>query len=169
MVADLTDPDCENNLRIILRLLSDKNISLMPVAGNSDHRFMYKKTIIVANKYDEPDTPLTLEQLRSQFPEFPIIPISVYDDQSLTEFKKAVFDALKVIRIFTKRIGHEPEFHDPIILAIDSTVGDAALLLHKDFAHKLQFAKIWGKGKFEGQKVKSSFILSDEDIIEFHI
>jgi len=49
------------------------------------------------------------------------------------------------------------------------TVEEAALELHKDFARKLQYAKIWGHGKFEGQRVKSSFELFDGDIVEFHI
>jgi uncharacterized protein len=171
LVADLSDPDSDKNLDLICTLLKEKNICFAPNRNNdnSDHRFMYKNTVIVANKNDEPSGAESLEKLKAQFPGFAVIPISVYDDLSLDEFKKAVFKALKVIRIFTKRIGHEPEFHDPIILPPESTVADAALVLHKDFAHKLQFAKIWGKGKFEGQKVKNNYILSDEDIVEFHI
>jgi len=66
-------------------------------------------------------------------------------------------------------VGHEPDYSDPIILPIGGTVEDAARMLHKDFAEKFQFAKIWGKGKFEGQRVKNNFVLSDGDIIEFHI
>ena len=45
----------------------------------------------------------------------------------------------------------------------------AAVALHKDFARKLNFAKIWGEGKFDGQRVQGDFHLADGDIIEFHM
>jgi len=73
------------------------------------------------------------------------------------------------MKVYTKRVGYEPDFTDPVILPIGGTVEDAAYLLHKDFAQKLQYAKIWGKGKFEGQRVKNNFVLTDGDVIEFHI
>ena len=83
--------------------------------------------------------------------------------------KKIIFESLNIIRVYTKRVGHDPDYTDPIILPVGGTVEEAAKTLHKDFAFKLQFAKVWGDGKFEGQKVKDSFVLSDKDIIEFHI
>lgn len=171
LIADTSDFLCLSNLNLILSLLKEKNISLSPEfpKAESDHRFMYKKTIVIANKSDEPSSQSILPELQKQFTGFTIVPISVYDDQSLQEFRKAIFKALNKIRVFTKRIGHDPEFRDPIILPPGSTVFDAALVLHKDFANKLQFAKVWGKGKFEGQKVKNNYVLADEDIIEFHI
>ena len=46
---------------------------------------------------------------------------------------------------------------------------EAAATLHKDFAVKLKFSKVWGAGKFEGQKVHNEFVLSDKDVVEFHI
>lgn len=171
LIADLCDQSSPANLELICALLKEKNINLTSgkLPGDSDHRFMYKKTLIAANKSDESDSDNVLSTLKQKFPGFMIVPISVYDDESLYEFRKAIFIALDVIRVYTKRIGHEPEYRDPIILAPGSTVADAALVLHKDFAYKLQYAKIWGKGKFEGQRVKNSFVLADEDIIEFHI
>ncbi|HBY99992.1 MAG TPA: hypothetical protein DEO84_01605 [candidate division Zixibacteria bacterium] len=98
-----------------------------------------------------------------------IVPTSLLDDDSLNNFRAAIFNAMKIIRVYTKRIGHDVEYIDPIILPIGGTVEQAAVMLHKDFAYKLQFAKVWGKGKFEGQRVKNNYVLSDGDIIEFHI
>jgi ribosome-interacting GTPase 1 len=171
LIADLTNKSNAIDLNLIISRLKEKNIELVAdiPQGESDHRFQYKKTIIVANKSDESSGDEELRSLKRQFAGFVIVPVSVYDDQSLYEFRKAIFVALNVIRIYTKKIGHEPEYRDPIILRPGSTVADAALVLHKDFAYKLQYAKIWGKGKFEGQRVKNNYILADEDIIEFHI
>jgi ribosome-interacting GTPase 1 len=73
------------------------------------------------------------------------------------------------MRVFTKRVGAEPDYNDPIILLRGGTVEDAAKFLHKDFAHKLKFARVWGEGKYEGQRVHNEFVLSDKDVLEFHI
>ena len=134
-----------------------------------DTRMAYKKTLIAAHKFLDEGGQVGLEQLKAKFPDYTIIPTSILEDDSLAKFKQTIFDSLKIIRVYTKRIGHDVEYKDPIILPIGGTVDDAAVHLHKDFAYKLQFAKIWGQGKFEGQRVKNSFVLSDGDIIEFHI
>jgi uncharacterized protein len=174
LVALVIDSSCNSPLapiEIITNLLEEKAILLSPDAKHDaeNPRFLHKKTIVVANKYLDDESGLGLAAINSRFPGFAIIPVSVLDDDSLNSFRRAVFDSMGIIRVYTKRVGHEPEFVDPIILPIGGTVEEAAFKLHKDFARNLQFAKIWGKGKFEGQRVKNSFILSDCDIIEFHI
>ncbi|MCK4607800.1 MAG: TGS domain-containing protein, partial [candidate division Zixibacteria bacterium] len=91
------------------------------------------------------------------------------DDDSLEDFKRTVFEGLKVIRAYTKPMGKEADFSDPIIIPIGSTVEDAARALHRDFTQKLKYAKIWGKGKYDGQRVQRDFKLIDGDILEFHL
>jgi uncharacterized protein len=173
LVALICDISAINmaNLTGILSKLEEKGIILSPeIPEHIDNpRFVYKKTIIVAHKYLENDWENGLSQITGQFPGFAIIPTSVLDDDSLNRLRAAIFKALNIIRVYTKRIGHDVEFIDPIILPIGGTVEDAAIMLHKDFVYKLQFAKIWGQGKFEGQRVKNNYVLSDGDIIEFHI
>jgi uncharacterized protein len=156
---------------LIVKLLEEKSIILSPEVPLEveNPRYLQKKTIVFANKYLDDETGEGLKSIQARFPGFAIVPVSVLDDDSLNNFRRAIFDAMKIIRVYTKRVGHEPEFIDPIILPIGGNVEEAALKLHKDFAKNLQFAKVWGKGKFEGQRVKNSFILSDGDIIEFHI
>ena len=50
-----------------------------------------------------------------------------------------------------------------------STLEDAAADVHKDFAQKLKYARIWGSGKHDGLMVKRDHILQDGDIIELHL
>lgn len=72
--------------------------------------------------------------------------------------------------MYTRREGKkEVELRDPLVLPAGAIVEDAARLTHKDFAQKLQFARVWGHGKFEEQRVTSSFVLSDNDIVDYHI
>ncbi len=170
-VIDISDFMAEKRIAELQARLLEKNIALTPpnTVPEGNARFVYKKTLIAAHKYAAPESDDALAELKIKPAEFPIIPTSIYDSALMENFKKAIFEAFDIVRVYTKRSGHEPDFSDPVVLPKGSTVGDAALRLHKDFAQKLQYAKIWGKGKFEGQRVKSNFVLSDEDIIEFHI
>ena len=79
-----------------------------------------------------------------------------------------MFDNLSIIRVYTKPVGKEPDFTNPVILPIGSTVEQAAVDLHKDFAARFKYAKIWGEGKFDGQRVQRDFQLADKDILEFY-
>lgn len=171
VVCDISDPAVGEHLKTTFGRLEDKGVILAARLPDviENPRFMYKRTIIVAHKYLDGDWERNLGMIRTVYPDFTIVPTSIIDDDSLMNFKKAVFETLHIIRVYTKRIGHEPDFVDPIILPIGGTVEDAARMLHKDFARKFQFAKIWGKGKFEGQRVKNNYALTDGDIVEFHI
>lgn len=171
LVCDIATPNFENCIDGVKQILREKNIILTPQLPPQadDPHIVHKKTIIAANKYLEDESGLALNEIREKHADFIIAPISILDDESLKNFKAEIFKALNIIRVYTKRVGHDPELVNPIILPIGGTVEEAAISLHKDFAYKLQFAKVWGKGKFEGQRVKNNFILSDGDIIEFHI
>jgi ribosome-interacting GTPase 1 len=129
-----------------------------------------KRTFIAANKCDLPEADDNLDILRDLYAErFDIIPISCVDRTNVERVKGHIFDILQVIRVYTKTPGHDVDYSDPIVLPIGSTVEDAAFVIHKDFAHKLQYARLWGEGKFDGQRVTSKFELADRDIVEFHI
>ncbi len=81
----------------------------------------------------------------------------------------ATFKALNILRAYTKAPGKEPDLEDPVVLPMGSTVADFAEQIHKDFAQKLKFARIWGRDKHDGQRVHLDFPLSDGDILELHI
>lgn len=171
LVCDLSDPLLIENAEAVITRLEEKRIILMPQIKEQpdDPRFKFQKAVICAHKEYEDETGEALARLKDRFADFPIVATSILDDVSLVQLKKAMFDALSVIRIYTKHIGKEVDRHDPVVLPIGGTVEDAAVAIHKDFGEKLKFAKIWGEGKFDGQRVKSDFVLCDGDIVEFHI
>jgi ribosome-interacting GTPase 1 len=171
LVVDVATAGFDKRIDVVLRKLEEKRIILLPEGSETgdDPRFAYRKAIIAAHKFLEEGGRTGLEALHKLYPAFRIVPSSILDDELLIQFKRAIFDSLGIIRVYTKKIGQEPDYTDPIILPAGGTVEDAAISLHKDFARKLQYARVWGKGKFEGQKVKNSFVLSDEDVIEFRI
>jgi len=129
-----------------------------------------KKTLLLANKIGEENAVDNFEILKEFYADqFPIMGISVLRDRNVDQFKQRVFEMLEIIRVYTKTPNKEVDYSDPIILPINATVEDAAISIHKDFAYKLQYAKIWGEDKFDGQRVTKSFVLTDGDVIEFHI
>ena len=171
IVADICVPGFGEGLKMVFNRLEEKRIILTAEIPEEveDQRFAYKKTFIAAHKCLDEGAEKGIEEIKNLYPDFKVVPTSILDDDSMKKYMAAIFELLGIIRIYTKRVGHDPDFADPIILPIDGTVEDAARTLHKDFARDLQFAKLWGDGKFEGQRVKNSFVLSDKDIIEFHI
>jgi len=84
------------------------------------------------------------------------------------DIKDLIWNNLNLIKVYTKQPGKEKDF-PPIALKKNSTVKDLAEHIHKDFLRKFDFARIWGKGKFQGQRVGLNHVLEDEDIVEFHI
>lgn len=83
--------------------------------------------------------------------------------------KKMVFEFFGLMRVYTKEPKDSPEKTRPIILKKSSTVLNAALKIHKDFARGLKYARVWGSTKFAGQRVDKEYVLKDGDVVEFHI
>jgi ribosome-interacting GTPase 1 len=171
LVCDLATESMLDDAKFVLKKLEEKRIILKhEVTGKPDDpRFSYMKTLICAHKAYDDESGEKRVLLASLFPKFNMVATSLLDDDSLADFRKAIFDNLHIMRVYTKPVGKEVDYSDPVILPIGGTVEDAAVTLHKDFAHKLKYAKIWGQGKFDGQRVQRDFQLSDGDILEFHI
>jgi hypothetical protein len=171
MVCDLEDDRFEEKTKFVVDKLEEKRILLLPEVSEEpeDPRFRYKKTLVCAHKAYEDEAGEKRARLTKLFPGYTMVATSIIDDESMSNFRRAVFEALRIIRVYTKQIGKEADLTDPVILSIGGTVEDAAESIHKDFARKLKYAKIWGRGKFDGQRVHRDYRLNDGDIIEFHI
>ncbi len=171
-VCDVTSPDLQSSLQFLLQKLDEKRLWLRPSKDvpNDDARISVKKALVCAHKeIDSGDDSAALATLQSLFPGCPIVRTSVLDDESLTRFRRAIFDSLAIVRVYTKQIGHDVALVAPVILPMGGTVEDAATSIHKDFAAKLKFARVWGTGVFEGQRVQRDYQLHDGDVVEFHI
>jgi ribosome-interacting GTPase 1 len=171
LVCDLTDPAMIENANVLVGVLEAKNIILKPEVTSQpeDPKYKYQKTLIAAHKGEEDSSGERLALLTARFPGFRVQTTSVLDDASLQALRRALFEGLNIMRVYTKQIGKEVDRHDPVVLKIGGTVEEAANSIHKDFGQKLKFAKVWGEGKFDGQRVKADYVLTDGDIVEFHI
>jgi len=129
-----------------------------------------RRMLIVGNKNEIAGSNENWERLRSQYARlFPLVSISAREGSGLEEFKRAVYQALNIMRVYTKTPGSKADLTDPMILEKGSTLGEAAESLHKDFYQNLKYAVVWGSGKYDGQRVSKGHVLQDGDIVEFHI
>jgi ribosome-interacting GTPase 1 len=155
----------------VLQGLREARIEPLTDDGTPPARGSYpRRMLIVANKNDLAGSWENWERLRSQYARrFPMVSISARDGRGLDEFKRAVYQTLNIMRVYTKTPGGKADMTDPMILEKGSTVGEAAESLHKDFYQNLKYAVVWGSGKYDGQRVSKSHVLQDGDVVEFHI
>jgi hypothetical protein len=126
--------------------------------------------VIAANKLDLPDGMDTLELFREMLAKpFPVFGVSAEEQMNLDDLRKGLFDALGLVRVYTKIPGREADLKTPFLFKKGSTLLDLAGAVHRDFIQKLTFARIWGKNTYPGQKVSRDYLLADKDVIELHV
>jgi len=171
LLVDLTE-DPVFQMEILLDELKQMKIEilgkgLIPPLGEG---WVSQRALLLGNKCDVKNAMEGYRTLETRFRDaFPILPISAKGEMNFDEVKREIYQLLDIIRVYTKIPGKEPDLTEPVILKKGSTVGDVALSVHKDFAAKLRYAKIWGSGKFDGQMVKRDYQVNEGDIIELHI
>lgn len=163
-VLDLADDALLETTEQVQRLLAAARISLVPAA-----ELRYCRTVRVGAKCDAPQAGDRLAILREMLGPVDILPVSVETGEGVEEMKRRLFALLDIIRVYTKRPGHPVEFVDPVILPTGATVMDAAYHLHKDFAERFSFARLWNGTGVEGLRVERGHVLTDRDILEFHV
>jgi ribosome-interacting GTPase 1 len=171
LIVDLSLPDPEEQVLELTTLLEEKHLLL--VGGREilgpDQSTTVKPTVILATKSDIPGSEEGLVSLTEEYgSDFPIISLSVQAKQNTETLPQKIFEALHVLRVYTKAPGKKPELDQPYTLPVGSTIIDVAEAVHRDIAQNLRFARIWGANKYDGQQVKQDHVVSDEDIIELH-
>lgn len=138
--------------------------------AEDDRRLTCKPVLVVANKDDAADTDELFEifcQLLDR--DWSVISASAATGRHLDRLRRAVFDQLNIMRIYSKAPGKEADLTAPFVLPKNSTVAEFARRLHKDFYENLKAARVWGSGVFEGQLVGRDHVLRDGDVVELRI
>ncbi len=168
-VLDLGTEDPEDGLLELFELLEEGKIRLGQGADEElNSGIAVKQGLICGTKLDLSRAGEKLAAIKQDYT-LPIVAISAERGEGLEEFKRVLFEALRVIRVYTKEPGKKADLDKPYILCQGSTVLDAARAIHQDFAQKLRYAQLWGSGKFAGQRVPREHPLQDGDIVEIHI
>ncbi len=169
IVVDLNHDPLEQ-METIITQLEKMRIILGEAVVDPEFTVWHQKALIIGNKLDRDNASQNYTALKDNYGrQFPLVSISAKEGTGLEELKAKIYEVLDIIRVYTKAPGKKPELDDPIILERGSTLADAAADVHKDFAAKMKYARIWGSGKHDGVMVKRDHILQDGDIIELHL
>ncbi len=156
LVLDACDPDSLGEIEMIEARLEQWRVR--------------KPELMIANKCDAPGERDSIEVLEELFgSQYQIIAVSAETGEGLDRMRRAVFDMLGLVRVYTKSPGKEPELDRPYVLRRGETVLDAARHVHRDFAEHLKFARRYRRGSNESMMVDRHHEVEDQDILEFHI
>lgn len=172
LVVDLASDDVADATDAVLACLSNTHTELVGTLpfDDEDESLRHIKTFIVANKIDAEGAHDRLDVIREWFSaRFPILPISVETREGLDDLRRATYDLLGVVRVYTKLPGKPVDRTKPFTLPVGSTVLDLAREIHRELEQSLKFAKLWGTGVFEGQTVKRDHEVHDGDVVELHV
>ena len=127
--------------------------------------------LLVATKVDLPGAEETFAALEDLYRDrYRAVAVSATEGRNLDGFARAIFELLRIVRVYTKAPGKKAELDSPFVLRRGHTVLDAARLVHKDFAEHLKFARLFRTGGgHDGLLVERTHVVEDEDILEFHI
>jgi ribosome-interacting GTPase 1 len=172
LVHDLSEVGGIDHLSGVIARLEASRIRLRRKRETDVGEFgiSYKSGLLVGNKADLVADTQSRQDIRARLgTDYPSLSVSAATKEGLERLRRGIFEALEIVRVYTKEPGKPADLQDPLVLNRGSTVKAAARALHKDFAHKLRFARIWGKGAFDGQRVEWDHVVQDKDILEFHI
>jgi ribosome-interacting GTPase 1 len=127
--------------------------------------------LVMVNKFDSEEFAEHYEIFQELLAEeHPLIPASAQTGYNIDVLKKAIFEQLGVIRVYSKAPGKEADKTAPFIAEKGIQLAEFAGKVHKDFQENLKSAKIWGpSADFPGQLVSRDHVLEDEDVVELQI
>jgi len=157
--------DVLKDFETIQGALNEKNIFIR------EHEFGdVKQALIVLNKRDSQASFSVKELFSTQYSnDFSVVTVSAIEAEGMDVLRRKIFEALNIIRVYTKKIGDPITKDEPVVLRKGATVIDAAEHIHKDFKKNLKYARLWNESGYSGQRVEKNHVLADEDVLEFHV
>lgn len=165
LVADLADDDLLASMDAVLALTTEGRVEFAGERGREGAT----AALLVATKLDAPDAAVRLELLREAYgARLEILPVSAEAGTGLETLRQELFRMLGVIRVYTKAPGRRADKSVPYVFRRGITVEEVAAVVHKDFAERLKYARVWGSRTYEGQMVQREHVLDDGDVLELH-
>ena len=169
IVIDLS-ADVQEQLSICLDFLESRNLLLDADISTADEHgnILAKKAFCICTKSDLAAAGAFENLVKSCKCPFEFVEISAETGTGLKELPGKFFELLRIIRIYAKPPGKPADMDEPFTMPAGSTVMDLATAIHRQLAERLQSARIWGTGVYDGQNVQLTHVLHDKDIVELH-
>jgi len=156
-----------------LAILADRHIGIRPAGDDlsvRDLERVVRPALLIVTGVDRAEVGESLDTLDELLERrWPICPVSSVTRVGLDVLPARTFDALGIIRVYTKQPGKPVDPNGtPFTLPRGATVEDLAVRIHKDLLANMTFARAWGANVFDGQTVHRDHVLSDGDIVEIH-
>lgn len=158
-----------------LELLRSKAIELVPRGAPPPDEprpgWSYKNAILVMTGMDLPgasdDLQVFHDLLDPPWPG-PTVSVSGTTGMGFAELGETTFQALDILRVYSKEPGKDPDRARPFTLPRGATVADLATAIHKEIADQLKHARVWGPSAHDGQVVHGGHVLMEGDVVEIH-
>jgi ribosome-interacting GTPase 1 len=156
----------------VQELLGPKRIELRPpgeAGAGRDGLQVVRRTLLVLTRADEAgavEAAGALDELLER--RWPAVTVCSVTGAGLDLLRRRTFEALDLIRVYTKQPGKPPDRSAPFALPRGSTVADLATRIHKELLAELRFARVWGTSAFDGQAVHRDHVLAEGDVVELH-
>jgi|TARA_B100001113_G_scaffold331106_1_gene307210 hypothetical protein len=126
----------------------------------------YIKCLYVYNKVDA----LTIEEVDRLSRRPDSICISCTKQLGYDRLLESVWNAMGLVRVYTKKMGEKPDFVEPVVLSEARggiTLNQFAEQLHAELPKQLKYALVWGYStKHMGQRCGLKHKLMDEDVVQ---
>ncbi|MBD3235315.1 MAG: TGS domain-containing protein [Candidatus Eisenbacteria bacterium] len=171
-VVDLSSADPTGELLDLMAMLEEHLVRISPDparerAGQVSE--VEKRCVIVGNKMDQAPAEAGASLRKAFGDDYPVLIGSAETGEGLAELPRVLFEALRLVRVYTKKPGRKFEKSAPFVVPAGSTVMEVAEAIHKEFAENLKFARLWGSGKHQGLSVPRDHVVQDGDLLELHI
>lgn len=171
LVIDLQSHTIEE-LEDTIALLRERRIAPAHLRErfSEEERITFLPLLVIVNKCDDEELCVDFEVLRELLgTDYDFVPVSALTGRNTLALRRAVFEALDVMRVYSKPPNRPADMSRPFVLPRESTVEEMAAKVHQDFYHQLKSARVWGSGAFDGQLVGRDHVLADGDIVELRM
>lgn len=98
------------------------------------------------------------------------VPISCSMNLNMDGLLCAIWDAMALVRCYTKKVGAKPDFGDPVVMTQDrggTTVEALCRQVHASLVTEFKYALVWGtSSKHYPQRCGLTHKLEDEDVVQ---
>ena len=189
VVLDVSRDSLLDDLEMVTALFAERHVRFVRERADERHDRDAVRCLVVANKTDAPGAADGLALLREAVADrLDVVPCSCAPDArenrplggSVADLPGVLFRWLRIVRVYTRTPGQHFVRTKPFTVFEGGTVGDVCALVHRDFADRLRFARLWRGpaaaalasphgGGGDPLTVSRTEPVQDGDIVELHI